>query len=325
MGKMESENISDFLTEWLELTSRHLSPNTEYVYQRYLKLLAPFLPNIHPNEIKKKQAEMIINDLLKRYKPSTVAVCRRLLATAFNKGIEWETVEVNPFKGLRIKRTSMDYTIWSVNDVERFLSASEYECAYHRGNWSYHVAFVIAIHTGMRKSEILGLRWENVDLTRKIIRVKESIHELPNKGKYVSGTKTRSSNRNVVITNIVADELRRHRKRGVDIVAPPNDYIITTINGIKPIHPRNLTKAMVKIIEAEKLPRLRFHDLRHTHASLLLANGVNPKIIQERLGHSKIDVTLNTYSHLLPTMQADAADLLDSIFAKKDLGLISEV
>jgi integrase len=305
--------VLDFMGEWLTITSRNLSPNTEYVYRKYIKMLEPYLANIYLHEMKRKRADLLINELLKKYKPSTVSVCRRLLATAFNRGIEWEEIEKNPFKGIRIKQDYSEYTVWNPEEIERFLKFAKDRSKTHTGNPSFFAAYMLAIHTGMRRSEILGLRWENVNLEERVIRVKEAIHELHGEGKKYTGyTKTRASRRLIAMPETLVQVLREH-KTYLDSVDPAKVNYVVSTKKLGPIHPRNLTSAMQEIIKTADLPRIRFHDLRHTHASLLLANGVNVKVIQERLGHSRIDTTLNTYSHTFPSQQREAADLFDSL------------
>lgn len=299
------QTINDFLDEWLKLTSNNLSANTVYVYGRYLKMLKDYLPLIDYRKIRRKQAEQIISELLQQYKPGTVAVMRRLLSTAYNRAIAWEETEFNPFKGVRIKSEHVEREVWTPEQVATFLSAAKER----HGNPSYYVAYMIALYTGMRKSEILGLRWKNVDLEGGNIAVKEAIHNDYDKGgKFVSGTKTRASRRNIAMPGELIAVLKEHRVH----LGEKAEYVIVT-NKLTPINQRNLTKAMYELIRKVGLPPIRFHDFRHTHASILLANGVNVKVIQERLGHSRISTTLDTYSHVFPSQQREAADLFDRL------------
>jgi integrase len=310
-------SLVTFLEDWLNATSRHIRPTTEYVYRRYIKLLSHHLPNVKAKDLTKLQAEALINNLLTHYKPSTVAVCKRLLTTAFKKGVEWELISKNPFSGIKVAQDRQEYSIWEPEEVERFLNYVRDTCENNKGNWSYHVAFMLAIHTGMRKSEILALRWENVDFNERAIYVKESIHQLYGQGEqYVGKTKSKSSRRTILISDKLAAELIKHKKRQANVLPPPKDLVVTTKEH-RPIHQRNLTQAMYRALMNAGVPKIRFHDLRHTHASLLLANGVNPKVIQERLGHAKIDTTMNIYSHVFPSMQREAADKIDALLSAK--------
>jgi integrase len=310
-------SLVTFLEDWLNATSRHIRPTTEYVYRNYIKLLSPHLPEVKAKDLTKLQAEALINNLLNHYKPSTVAVCKRLLTTAFKKGVEWELIAKNPFSGIKVPQDRQEYSIWEPEEVERFLDYVKDTCENNKGNWSYFVAFMLAVHTGMRKSEILALRWENVDLNERAIHVKESIHQLYGQGEqYVGKTKSKSSRRTILISDKLVAELVKHKKRQANVLPPPNDLIVTTKEH-RPIHQRNLTQAMYRAIVNSGVPKIRFHDLRHTHASLLLANGINPKVIQERLGHAKIDTTMNIYSHVFPSMQREAADKIDALLSAK--------
>jgi integrase len=327
-GLLTAENkqsISEFLHDWIKTASRNLSPTTEYVYKGYIKMLEKFLPNINAADLKRKQAEFIINDLLQKYKPSTVKVMKRILSTAYNRGVDWEEIDRNPFKGIKIRQEYREYTFWSAEEVKTFLSIAKERAEKPGCNPCYYIAFMIAVNTGMRKSEILGLRWENIDFEKCLIKVRESIHDLHGKGeKYTGRTKTRASRRDIALPKSLVDVLLTHKEYQQNLASEkdisykaPSDYVITT-NELTPIHQRNLARILYDIIEASDLPKIRFHDLRHTHASLLLANEVNPKVIQERLGHSRIDTTLNTYSHVFPSQQREAADLFDSLMKKGD-------
>ncbi|QHA36880.1 tyrosine-type recombinase/integrase [Rossellomorea marisflavi] len=284
------QTVNDFLDEWLSLTTNNLSSNTVYVYGRYLKMLKDYFPLIDYRKIRRKQAEKIISELLRKYKPGTVAVMRRLLSTAYNRAIAWEETDFNPFKGIRIKAEHVEREVWTPGQVAAFLSAAKER----QGNPSYYVAYMIALYTGS-------------------IAVKEEIHNDYDKGgKFVSGTKTRASRRNIAMPGELIAVLNTHRER----LGEEAEYVIVT-NKLTPINQRNLTKAMYEIIRNVGHPPIRFHDFRHTHASILLANGVNVKVIQERLGHSRISTTLDTYSHVFPSQQREAADLLNSIIPSK--------
>lgn len=319
--KETNETVYDFLAEWFATSRRHLRPTTAYVYERYLSLMESYLPAIKAKDLKKKQAEEIINALLNDYAPSTVAYCRRLLSTAFNRGVDWEVIVKNPFKSIPIKQPKREYTVWTPEQIQQFMATVQQSCESRRGNWSYYVAFMLALHAGMRKSEILGLRWSNVDIANRMIYVREGMHQMHGTGeKYISEPKSLASNRAIWIDDIIADELCRHlerqKEKRAELPLPPNDYVITT-NEFNPIHPRNLTQALFRAIQSAELPRLRFHDLRHTHASLLLSTGISPKVTQERLGHARIETTMNTYSHVFPSMQQEAADKIGELLSAK--------
>jgi integrase len=190
--------------------------------------------------------------------------------------------------------------------------------AYHP-TWSIlRTTVIVAAQTGMRRGEILALRWKNVGDTSGIVRVVESLEQTkwglrfkpPKSGKA----------RAVTLPGFAVDELRRLKREQAEellklgILQDGNTLLCARVDG-EPMQPRSLTHEFTRLVACIKdLPRVRFHDLRHSHATQLLSAGVHPKIAQERLGHSTIAVTLDLYSHVTETMQEDAAARIDAAF-----------
>src|SRR4051812_1476580 len=177
------------------------------------------------------------------------------------------------------------------------------------------IPVLLGVLCGLRRGEITALRWENVDLDGAQLSIAEST-EQTRKGIRYKETKSGRS-RTVALPSLVADELRRHRVRQAEellklgVRLGDEAHVYAQADGT-PVQPNSLTHEFVRILaQTSALPRIRFHDLRHSHATHLLANGVHPKIAQERLGHSSVGITLDLYSHVLPGMQADAAAKVD--------------
>jgi integrase len=178
------------------------------------------------------------------------------------------------------------------------------------------VPVLLAVMCGLRRGEITALRWGSVDLARGQLSVAESTEQTA-KGTRLKETKSGRA-RTVAIPSLVIEEFKRHRVQQAEellrVGARLNDqtYIFAQEDG-RPLQPNSLTHEFVRILgKASALPRIRFHDLRHTHATHLLASGVHPKVAQERLGHSTVGITLDLYSHVLPGMQDDAAAKVDA-------------
>lgn len=192
--------------------------------------------------------------------------------------------------------------MWEVDQIQTFLGTLED----HR----HYIAFFLAIHTGMRKGEILGLPWSNVDYKNRCIVVTQTL-EQDTKG-FKQGAKSSSGVRTITISDDVIKVLKEQEarineeKRLAGSMYVDNDLVCCTEIG-KPIFHNTLTRIMSKRIKILRLPYIRFHDLRHTSASLMLSIGIHPKVVSERLGHSSVVITLDTYSHLLKNMQSDAA------------------
>lgn len=172
--------------------------------------------------------------------------------------------------------------------------------------------YVLAITTGLRRGELLGLRWEDVDLERGTLRVGRSL--VREEGRHTVGeTKTRRGRRQVNLTPRTVNALKAHRKRQLEermrLAETYKDHGLVFSTSIgTPVNPENLVNRSFKpLLEKAGLPKIRFHNLRHTCATLLLGRGVHPKFVQELLGHATIAITLDTYSHYLPSMGDQAA------------------
>ena len=168
---------------------------------------------------------------------------------------------------------------------------------------------------GLRRGEIAALRWRNVDLVNAQIAVVESAEQTEAGVRYKEPKSGRA--RTVALSETMVEELRSHRlaqtqelfRLGIRI--SDDTFVVAQADG-SPLQPRSITHEWVRLIGKTALPRIRFHDLRHAHATHLLASGVHPKVASERLGHSKVGITLDLYSHVLPGMQADAASRVDA-------------
>jgi integrase len=180
----------------------------------------------------------------------------------------------------------------------------------------YHTLFYTAIYTGLRRSELLGLRWRDVDLDLATLSVVQTLHHVPKKGYTFREPKTKRSRRLVDLSPSLAVLLREHQanqelqRKLLGRSLMPDDLVFSFPNGA-PLPPNSVTKAFQKLAQSLGLSNIRLHDLRHTHATLMLRQGVHPKVVSERLGHSSVAITLDTYSHVLPGIQAAAARQFD--------------
>jgi integrase len=178
--------------------------------------------------------------------------------------------------------------------------------------------YILAVTTGMRQGELLGLRWRDIHLAVGSVQIRGSM-QATKSGLKIAETKTTGSRRQVLLSTQPREALRRHRIRQTEErlrmgeAWADNDLVFCNQVG-RPVAAGNLTKRSFEpLLKRAGLPRIRFHDLRHTSATLLLGEGIHPKIVSEMLGHSKIGTTLDLYSHVTPTMQQQAADAFDSI------------
>lgn len=174
----------------------------------------------------------------------------------------------------------------------------------------------LALGTGLRRGEVLGLRWSDIDLDRCTLTVAQSL-EQTKAGLQFKTPKTKKSRRTIALSTSLVDEIQTHRARqAADRLAlgmgrDPNSLVFSRIDG-DPIQPDSVTKMFARIVARAKIRRITFHGLRHTHATDLLRAGVHPKVASERLGHASIAITMDTYSHAVPGLQEDAAHRIDA-------------
>ncbi|SDZ12407.1 site-specific integrase [Thermoactinomyces sp. DSM 45892] len=229
----------------------------------------------------------------------------RLLHEALEHAVRWQMIDSNPMKSVippRPKRKHFD--VLTREQIHFLLQEAK------KSKFYYPIYF--AIHTGMRRGEILGLKWQDVDLTNQVVSVRRSVQRVNGQGIiFKDTTKNDGSRRTVAISSSVIETLRtieakqsRH-KQSYGIHYQDYGLVFANDNG-SPFDPDGLSRGFRRLVKNLEIPHIRFHDLRHSHATLLIQQGEHPKVISERLGHSTITVTMDTYSHVMPHMQKEA-------------------
>lgn len=243
--------------------------------------------------------------------PSTVKYHHRVLSQALRAAWRLQLLRANPCAAVESPRaTHKEMKTLSEAETGTLLKAIEATGLY--------VPVLLAVTTGMRRGEILALRWRNVDLDRAMLSVVETLEETRDKGLAIKPPKTARSRRTIKLPALAVEALRRHKAEqakaalasGLRAVFEKSDLVCPSPLG-EPRRPRDVTKAFARAVGKLGL-NVRFHDLRHTHISHLLAAGVHPKVASERAGHASVAITLDVYSHVIPGMQEDAANRIDA-------------
>ena len=235
----------------------------------------------------------------------TVVLAHRISREALKHAVKWGLLmrnvcdAVDPPKPQNREMAALDAV-----GVEKFLAAA----ASNR----YGAVFFLALYTEMRRSELLGLRWTAVDLNAKTVSVVETLQRILGKGMMTLQPKTAKSRRLVNLPPAAAALLsglkikQQDIRQTLDLEWQESDYVFALPDG-RPYSPDKVSLAFAEVIKKSGLPHIRLHDLRHTHATMMMAQGVNPKTVAERLGHASVVITLDTYSHVLPGLQEEAA------------------
>jgi len=206
----------------------------------------------------------------------------------------------------KIRRKEL--VVWSEDEVRSFLTAAR--------DSRYYPVFVLALTTGLRAGELFALRWQDVDLNASALTVNQTL-EKPGPNPRFGRPKSKASRRTVTLSHAAVEALRSHKAKQneerLQVGEAWHDFgLCFCVFDGKPLRPGNFRRdVFLPLIEKANVSLIRFHDLRHSHATMLLTAGIHPKVVSERLGHSGIGITLDTYSHVMPSLQRDAADTLD--------------
>lgn len=309
--------LDEYIDEWLRNSAKQKLSERTYASQvfcldRYVrpKLGAKKLSSLQPLDLQELYTGMRERGL----SPRTIQIVHNILNRAFNQAVKWRVMATNPAQFAdKPKQERREMQALAPEQAARFLEAAKDD--------RYFLYFALSLDTGARPSELLALQWKDIDFEQGRVTVRRTLEYTDySKGFSFNDPKTPRSRRSITISQMNLNYLRDHRREQAEIRLKsgakwqPYDLIFCTREG-KPIQMRNILRRHLRpILKRTELPQaLNLYSLRHSCATLLLAAGVNPKIVSERLGHASIVLTLDTYSHVLPDMQQTAADKLEKI------------
>ncbi|GGE63525.1 site-specific integrase [Priestia taiwanensis] len=312
--------VKDFMLDWLENVARHnVKPSSFVSYKSIVQTrIIPVLGKYHLTGLKPAIVNNFYTYLLKDENLSEeyVGTVHAVLGTAFNTAVKWEYIKSNVFKKVsKPRKKKKEMQTWSFEEARNFLEYAK------KGKRHYYMLYLLAIYTGMRRSKILGIRWSDVNFETGKIGVKRTLYYTSEQGIIVQSTKNSQSMRSISISDFVLDELKQHkvwqleRKLQFNIPYYEESYITANETG-DPLSPSHVYGHFSKAVKNAGIKKIRFHDLRHTHASLMLLLGEHPKIVSERLGHSSIEMTMNTYSHVTFYMQKESSNRFEEALKK---------
>lgn len=316
-NEVSKEYVKDYLEEWLELYAKNKLKDTTFTnYKRViLGRVIPALGSLKMGELKNHHIQKFINDLKEEgLSGNYIEYCTTVLHGALEDAVKRDLLVKNPAKHVEVPRERRrQYEIWTSEQIKKFLSYAKIDSPL------YYPVFLTALGTGMRRGELLGLTWDNVDFESKVIKVRQSLI-YDEKGFRFSTPKTNSSIRSISIDDNLMKELKSHKTKQKELqLIFAGEYnklnLVFPREVGEPIYPRTLATIFNRIGKKANVPKIRLHDLRHTHATLLLELGVNPKVIAERLGHSSINITLDVYSHVTTSMQEDTVKKIEKLFS----------
>jgi integrase len=318
----EKTPLSDFLKRWLkEYALPNLAPRTGEVYEYIIHVhLIPALGHVLMTQLKPEHIQKYCTDKLKNGRfdgkgglsPKTVRNQYMTLHSALETAVRWGLLSRNPADVVAPPLPQKkEMRVWDEEETRLFLEGTR--------DSVYYPIFYLFLFTGLRRSELLALRWQDVDFIYCQLYISRSMHQLKTGEIVFRQPKSAKGNRTIALSPLTLQVLREYRQKReaesllVDKPFHEEDLVFSHFDG-KPLIPDTISRAWDTAVRQIGLKRIRLHDSRHTHASLMLKQGIHPKIVQERLGHASIQMTLDTYSHVVPGIQQMAANRLDDIF-----------
>jgi integrase len=311
----DKQAVREFVDQWLASIEHSVRPSTHRRYSDVMrKHVIPALGTVQLSKLSPAHLQDLYTNLLKQgLSPTTVNLLHVTLHGALKQALRWGMIERNPCDLVDPPRCVTPETItWSVDQTRKVLTIGD--------SGEYAALWRLALMCGMRRGELLGLKWDDVDLDRGTLAVRRTLSRGSGGTWQLTEPKTASGRRQIALPESCVAALRKHRLRQLEqrmALGPAwedHGFVFTGRTGT-PLHVNSMTVHFKKLITDAQVPAIRFHDLRPTCAALLLADCVHPKIVQERLGHSDISMTLNRYSHVTHDMQRAAVDTLDEAFS----------
>ena len=342
-GRTKREVMSKLLALQMEMRQKHLRTNRVPTVAEYLeywlhqavkpsvrpltfagysvnvrKHLVPILGKIRLDRLTPQDVQQMMNARLAAgLSPKTVTYMHQVLRTALELARRWEVIDrnvaslVDPPRRVRPRIRPLDPA-----QARAFLQSV-------RGN-RLEALFSVALALGLRQGEALGLQWEDVDVARGVLRIRNQLQRIDGRLTLVE-PKTERSRRTLVLPPTILENLREHEKRQAverqwaGSKWTESGLLFTNLSG-GPLQARNVIREFHKALKVAGLKRIRFHDLRHSCATLLLVQHVPARVVMEVLGHSEISTTMDTYSHIVPELQQEAADRVEAILSQRQQG-----
>jgi len=318
-------SLSEYLSDWLENSRSALQSTTIYQYRNVInKHIVPFIGEIALKDLTLARVERLYGQLLENNcGVRTVRITHSILHCALEKAVKYNMVVRNVAHGAALpKYQHAEMKVLDETQVTQFLAASS--------GSHYEALFYLAAQTGMRQGELFGLKWTDIQWYSGVLQVQRQVKRPPGEAWKFADPKTQAGRRTIQLGERTLQVLREHRERQNVMKAASGaswqEHGLIFPNSVgSPGDSSNLRKEFYRVLELGGLPKIRFHDLRHTAATLMLNYGVSPIVVSKILGHSKPSVTMDIYGHLLFGMQAEAAKLMDRLLAPIPVGEVLDL
>ncbi|SHF31303.1 Site-specific recombinase XerD [Desulfofundulus australicus DSM 11792] len=320
--------FGQFVKRWLrDYAEPNLAPKTVHRYRQMLETrILPAMGHLKIEQIKPLHLMEFYKNLQEDGiredgKPGglserTILHHHRLISAILQDAVEWQVIPSNPASRVKPPRVKKKQAAcYDEEQIAAMLAALEKEDLKHR------VLVYLAVFTGLRRGEIMGIEWKHINLETGTLEVRQAAQYIPGQGQFTKGPKNEMSVRTLTLPAFLVDMLKRYKKHWLEHriklgdLWQGSDRLFTTWDG-RPGHPEWPSQWFSKFIKKHNLPPLNFHGLRHVNATLMINQGLPVKVISARLGHSNVGTTMDIYGHLLKSADREAAVRLEQVFQK---------
>lgn len=302
------QSVAQYLQQWLENHQSSVRLRTYERYEQIVRLhLVPTIGRIPLQKLAPQQVQSLYTQKLKAgLSRTTVNTLHAMLHKALEDALRWHLVAHNVCDAVTPpRRDRYEIQPFTIEQAQQFLAAA---CGH-----PLEALFVLAVSTGMRRGELLAVKWQDIDFSTGTLHVRRIFTRSKGNRYSEAEPKTEKSRRSIVLPALVVDLLLQHRSKQAKAKMEAgaewqeHDLVFPTSRGT-PLNPSKVVDRFKSLLKKADLPDIRFHDLRHSAASILLGMEIHPKVVQELLGHNQISMTMDIYSHVMPTMHKDAMD-----------------
>ena len=313
--KKNHKTVEEWMEEWITLYLPNVEETTRVGYKTKLRCyIKPALGDILIYSLRADHVQKMVNDMQARgLSPKNIRDTFNNINAAMKKAVVLRYIPFNPCEGVVLpKLKKYRAKVYDNQMIHTLLDTAN--------GTDMYLPVLLGVTVGLRRGEMLALRWDDIDFKTNTIKVRNNMVNGEN-GIIIKAPKSEAGIRDIKVGDEVMAELKKARLKYMeDALTSPIfqnlNFVIRQEDG-SPLHPDSMTRKWSRFLKDNDLPHIRLHDLRHSNATALIQAGVNPRVVQQRLGHSDVNITLNTYTHVLPEMDIDAAEKLDAIMLRK--------
>ena len=315
LTKKNNKKMGEWMDEWLDTYLPNIEETTRKGYKFKIRsYIKPAIGDIFVTSLRTEHIQRMVNDMIDEgLSPKNIRDTYNNVNAAMKKAVKLRIISRNPCEAVELpKLKKYRAKVYNAETIRDLLNVAN-------GTDMYLPVFLLVM-VGLRRGELLALRWKDIDFKKNILKVRKNMVN-GEKCSVIKSPKTEAGIRDISLGKDVMDVLRLAKckydedKEDYGYGFQDLGFVIRQKDG-SPYKPDSMTQKWERFIKANGLPKIRLHDLRHSNATALIQAGVNPRVVQQRLGHSDVNITLNTYTHVLPEMDMEAAEKLDAIMLR---------